>query len=52
LTLSNGDVFEGFFRDGERYEGTYQYNNGDIYEGFWLKDLKHGKGKKLQLQNG
>ena len=51
LTLFNGDVFRGQFRDNQRSQGLYWYKNGDTYEGSWLDDFKHGKGI-LKLTNG
>ena len=51
LTLFNGDIFKGSFKNNERYNGIYYYKNGDQYEGYWSNDVKEGFGK-LVLANG
>lgn len=40
LILSNGDIFEGEFKDGiEKGHRIYKFHNGDIFEG----EYKDGK---------
>lgn len=51
LTLFNGDIFKGTFKNNERHNGIYYYKNGDCYEGYWNNDVKDGYGK-LTLVNG
>ena len=51
LTLFNGDIFKGSFKNNERHNGVYCYKNGDKYEGYWSNDLKDGFGTLL-LNNG
>jgi hypothetical protein len=46
LTYSNGDIFEGEFKNGKKYgHGKYMYKNGDVYEGEYKDGEKHGHGK-------
>jgi len=41
----NGDVYEGFFKDGLREgHGEYFFNDGSVYVGEWKQDKKHGYG--------
>lgn len=41
LRHSNGDVYEGKFRDFKKNgEGTYTYSNGTIFKGIWKDDQK------------
>ena len=51
MTLFNGDIFKGTFKNNQRHNGTYYYKNGDFYEGYWNNDVKDGYGK-LTLANG
>lgn len=45
MTESNGNKFEGFFKNGEKSgKGVYKYFNGDIYKGYFLEGLSHGFG--------
>lgn len=45
VTFSNGDRYEGEFKDG-LFDGwgAYYYRNGDRYEGAFRNDMKHGEG--------
>jgi len=41
MTYSNGDVYEGDWRDGNPHgKGKMTYSNGHVYEGDW-RDGKH-----------
>ncbi len=44
-TFKSGARFEGEFRNGAMYQGTYYYANGDIYQGSFNKNKRHGKGQ-------
>jgi len=44
LTKANGDKFEGEFRNGAPYFGTYNYANGNTYAGELSEDLPNGNG--------
>ena len=45
-TYTDGDIYEGEFKDGKRHgKGKYTFKNGDIYEGEFKNGAKHGKGK-------
>ena len=45
LQLSNGDVYEGEFKNGQQHgKGKYTYINGAEYKGMWAKGKQHGKG--------
>ena len=40
----NMDVFEGTWRDGEKWEGKVTYSDGDVFEGVWVDEsTRHGK---------
>lgn len=44
-TWHNKNVYDGFFKNGERYgEGILKYASGSIYSGNWISDKYHGKG--------
>ena len=44
---SNGDVYEGQFKDGKRTgQGTYTWLSGSVYEGQWKDNEQHGLGTK------
>jgi hypothetical protein len=46
LTLADGSVFEGEFKDGKRHGfGRCIYPAGDLYEGNWSGDKRHGLGR-------
>ena len=55
LEYRNGDIYEGFFKDGLfSGKGTYYYNVRDSrikYEGEWLNDKPNGYGV-LEYKNG
>ena len=42
--FNNGEIFEGFFADGEMHEGRFRSNCGSVYEGQILNGKMHGKG--------
>ena len=45
IRYSNGDVYEGEYRDGKRNgHGTYRYASGAVYEGEFKDGLFHGHG--------
>ena len=49
---ANGDVFTGFFRNGNMYMGSYKFANGDKYTGmFNNQNGFHGNGRFF-FQNG
>ena len=41
----NNAIFEGFFQDGEKKYGKFEWSNGCKYQGNFFKNLFHGKGK-------
>ena len=41
----NNSVFEGFFQDGEKKYGKFEWSNGCKYQGNFFKNVFHGKGK-------
>ena len=41
----NISVFDGFYQDGEKKYGKFEWSNGCKYEGNFFKNLFHGKGK-------
>ena len=53
MTLKNGDVYEGNFKEGKRsgYGILTQGNEMRCYKGEWLNDVKHGYGE-IQWNDG
>ena len=49
-THSNGDIFEGEWKEGKRHQGTYTHSNGDIYEGDWKEGKRHGHGTYIESE--
>ena len=41
----NSSIFEGFYQDGEKKYGKFEWSNGCQYQGNFFKNLFHGKGK-------
>ncbi|KAJ8319767.1 hypothetical protein KUTeg_001354 [Tegillarca granosa] len=50
VKYSNGDVYEGYFKEGERHghgvysQGKYTSNTASVYIGEWLSDKRNGYG--------
>ena len=49
-THSNGDIFEGEWKEGKRHQGTYTHSNGDLYEGDWKEGKRHGHGTYIESE--
>ncbi len=50
--FKSGARFEGEFRNGSMYHGTYTYANGDVYQGYFQKNKRHGQGKYTYHNGG
>ena len=44
--FASGATFEGIFRHGQIYYGTYTYTNKDVYKGYFENHKKHGQGEQ------
>lgn len=44
ITYSNGDVFDGCWKNDKIENGIMKYSNNSSYEGEWLENKRHGKG--------
>ena len=59
-TYPNGDIYDGYFKDGLRHglNGLYTYNaygdeeTKDTYKGEWSNNTKHGIGKQIYFGVG
>ena len=50
---TNGDVYEGEFRDGKAAgNGKFTYANGDVYDGEFDSDLANGYGNFISQEDG
>jgi len=57
FTYSNGEVYDGEWKDGNMHGngknsnnslGIFKYKNGNKYDGYWKLNKKHGDGFFIQ----